>query len=87
MVKEIKPKEKLIMVKNPNYIDTDKVKLDEIEIVYIESPEAELAAYMNGDVDVSDNVSKEALTKYKGTNEFFAANRIGTNYYRYKLLL
>lgn len=81
MVKEIKPKEKLILVKNPNYIDTDKVKLDEIEIVYIESPEAELAAYMNGDVDVCDNVSKEALTQYKGTNEFFAANRIGTNYY------
>lgn len=81
MVKEIKPKEKLVLVKNPNYIDADKVKIDELEIVFIESPEAELAAYMNGDIDVSDNVSKEALTKYQGTDEFFASNRIGTNYY------
>jgi len=81
MAKEIKPKEKLVLVKNPNYVDADSVKIDELEIVYIESPEAELAAYMNGDVDVSDNVSMEALSKYQGTPEFFATSRIGTNYY------
>jgi len=81
MAKEIKPKEKLVLVKNPYYIDADGVKIDELDIVFIESPEAELAAYMNGDVDVSDNVSKEALTQYKDTDEFYAANRIGTNYY------
>lgn len=81
MAKEIKPKEKLVLVKNPNYVDADQVKLDALDIVYIESPEAELAAYMNGDVDVSDNVSKEALTQYKGSSEFFVANRIGTSYY------
>lgn len=81
MAKEVKPKEKLVLVKNPNYVDADGVKLDAIDIVYIESPEAELAAYINGDVDVCDNVSKEALMQYKDTNEFFAANRIGTSYY------
>lgn len=81
MAKEIKAKEKLVLVKNPYYVDADKVKIDELDIVFIESPEAELAAYINGDVDVSDNVSMEALSQYKDTEEFFAANRIGTNYY------
>lgn len=81
MVKEIKPKEKLVLVKNPYYVDADNVKLDELEIIYIESSESELAAYMNGDVDVSDNISPEAMTRYLNTPEYFVKNRIGTQYY------
>lgn len=81
MAKEIKPKEKLVLVKNPNYIDDDKVKIDELEIVFIESPEAELAAYQNGDIDIADNVSLEALTQYVGTEDYFTSSRIGTHFY------
>ena len=81
MAKEIRPKEKLVLVKNPNYVDADKVKLDEIEMVYIESPEAELAAYENGDIDISDNISNEAMKKYVDSDEFYSMDKIGTNYY------
>lgn len=81
MAKEIKPKEKLILVKNPNYVDADKVKLDELEIVYIESPEAELASYENGDIDISDNISNEAMTKYLDSDEFYSMDKIGIGYY------
>lgn len=80
MFKEMKPKEKYVLVKNPNYIDADKVKLDVLEIVFIESPEAELAAYTNGEIDVSDNLSNEAMTKYMDTDEFYSEGRIGFYY-------
>lgn len=80
MFKEMKPKEKFVLVKNPNYIDADKVKLDTLEIVFIESPEAELAAYTNDEIDVSDNVSNEAMTKYMDTEEFYSEERIGFYY-------
>ncbi|MCM3452380.1 peptide ABC transporter substrate-binding protein [Heyndrickxia oleronia] len=78
---EIKPKEKYVLKKNPNYLDADKVQIDTLEIVFIESPEAELAAYMNNEIDVSDNLSKEALAKYKDTDEYVAAPRIGVYYF------
>ncbi|MGE5677603.1 MAG: peptide ABC transporter substrate-binding protein [Pseudomonadota bacterium] len=81
MLSELKAKEKYVLKKNPNYIDADKVQLDTIEIVFIESPEAELAAYTNDEIDVSDNISKESMTKYMNTNEFMSKNRIGTYYF------
>jgi len=80
MLTELKPKEKYVLKKNPNYIDADKVKLDTLEIVFIESPESELAAYTNDEIDVSDNVTKESMTKYLNTSEFLSKARIGTYY-------
>ncbi|WP_226619144.1 peptide ABC transporter substrate-binding protein [Cytobacillus firmus] len=78
---EIKPKEKYVLKKNPNYLKADKVQIDELEIVFIEAPEAELAAYMNNEIDVSDNISPEAMAKYKETTEYIASPRIGTYYF------
>lgn len=78
---EIKPKEKYVLKKNPHYLNADNVKIDTLEIVFIEAPEAELAAYMNGEIDVADNLSTEAMTQYKDTSEYIAAPRIGTYYF------
>ncbi|WP_400163105.1 peptide ABC transporter substrate-binding protein [Brevibacillus sp. TJ4] len=78
---EIHPKQKYVLKKNPNYLDADKVQIDTLEIVFIESPEGELAAYTNGEIDVSDNVSSEATAQYKDTPEYATAARIGTYYF------
>ncbi len=78
---EMKPKEKYVLKKNPNYVDADKVKLDTLEIVFIESPEAELAAYNNNEINVSDNVGHEAMTQFKDSPELFSIPRIGTYYF------
>lgn len=81
MVKELKTKEKYVLVKNPNYYDAANVKLDTIEIVFIESPETELGAFMNKEIDVAENLNVDAKTKYKGTPELISSPRIGFYYF------
>ncbi|WP_232696062.1 peptide ABC transporter substrate-binding protein [Brevibacillus daliensis] len=81
MLTELKPKEKYVLKKNPNYVEASKVKLDTLEIVFIESSEAELAAYSNGEINVSDSVGKEAMTQFQSTPEFVSVPRIGTYYF------
>lgn len=81
MVKEFKPKEKYIFVKNPNYLYADDVKLDELEIVFIDSPETEMGAYMNGEIDVAENLSNDAKKRYENSGEMNKSERIGMMYY------
>ncbi|HZG14114.1 MAG TPA: peptide ABC transporter substrate-binding protein [Candidatus Bathyarchaeia archaeon] len=78
---EIHPKQKYVLKKNPNYLGADKVQLDTLEIVFIEAPEAELAAYANNEIDVSDNMNNESVARYKDTPEYSSAARIGTYYF------
>lgn len=80
MLKEIKPQEKYVLVKNPNYVDAANVKLDQLDIVFIESAEAQLVAYKNDEIQVSDGISSQALQEYKDTAEYKVAPRIGTYY-------
>ena len=47
-IKEINPQASYVLEKNPEYIDADTVKLDGVEIVFIESQEAALSAYKRG---------------------------------------
>lgn len=81
MLAELRPKEKYVLKKNPNYVDADKVKLGTLEIVFIESTEAELAAYTNGEIQVSDNISPEGMKQYQNTPDFYSIPRIGMQYY------
>jgi oligopeptide transport system substrate-binding protein len=80
LLSEIKPKEKYVLKKNPNYIDAANVKLDTLEMLFIEAPETELAAYMSGSIDVADNLSAEALKAYQGKADYHAISRIGERY-------
>ncbi|MGL4402504.1 MAG: peptide ABC transporter substrate-binding protein [Fusobacteriaceae bacterium] len=81
MVKEFRPKEKYIFVKNPNYLFADDVKLEELEIVFIDSPETEMGAYMNGEIDVAENLSNDAKKRYENSSEMNKSERIGMMYY------
>ncbi|WP_411502408.1 peptide ABC transporter substrate-binding protein [Brevibacillus centrosporus] len=81
VLSELKPKEKYVLKKNPNYLEADKVKLDTLEIVFIESSEAELAAYTNDEIQVSDNMTPEGMKRFENTPEFFSVPRIGMQYF------
>ncbi len=81
MLTELRPKEKYVLKKNPNYLEADKVKLETLEIVFIESSEAELAAYTNNEIQVSDNMTPEGMKQFASTPEFFSIPRIGMQYF------
>lgn len=82
-IKEINPQESYILEKNPEYYDADNVKLDGVDIIFIESAEAALSAYNAGEVDVLDNavLGTQARTQYDGSDELQSYDLIGTRYY------
>lgn len=81
MLAEIRPKEKYVLKKNPYYVDAANVKLDTIEIVFIEAEESRLAAYLNNEIQVYDDPGLEAVKKFQGTAEYKIFPRIGMSYY------
>ena len=82
-LKEINPQASYVLEKNPEYIDADTVKLDGVNIVFIESAEAALSAYNAGEVDVVDNtiIQTQAQSQYGGSDELKSYDLIGTCYY------
>ena len=82
-VKEINPQASYVLEKNPEYIDADSVKLDGVEIVFIESQEAALSAYNAGEVDVLDNlvIGSQAQSQYAGSEELHSYDLVGIGYY------
>ncbi len=82
-IKEINPQASYVLEKNPEYIDADTVKLDGVEIVFIESQEAALSAYNAGEVDVLDNlvIGSQAQSQYSGSEELKSYDLVGTCYY------
>ncbi|WP_432627921.1 peptide ABC transporter substrate-binding protein [Brotaphodocola sp.] len=82
-LKEINPQESYILEKNPEYYDADNVKLDGVDIIFIESAEAALSAYNAGEVDVLDNavLGTQARSQYDGSDELQSYDLIGTRYY------
>ena len=80
-IEEINPQESYILVKNENYAYADDVKLDEVDLILIESAEAALSAFNAGEVDMIDTVSTQGLTQYAGSEELKSFDLIGTYYY------
>lgn len=77
---ELKDQVNVLLEKNPYYYDADNVAIDQVEFVFIDDPSVEFASYQNGDIDVSDNLNAEAVSKYKDSDEFVNASRIGVNF-------
>ena len=83
MVSEMKPDEKYIFVKNPNYYNADEVKLDALEYVFLNAPETVLIAFENGEVDVATSVNVDAKSKFGDTDQLMLTDRIGYRYYEF----
>lgn len=70
----------LKLVKNPNYVDADAVKLEALDFAIIPDAASELVAYENGEVDVADNLGAEAISRFTATPDYHLTHRVGLTY-------
>ena len=80
MLTEYSSLNRLVLSKNPNYYDADKVQIDEVQFVVIADSDAALTAYNNGEINVDSDLSANALTQYADSDEFSTKGRIGIQY-------
>lgn len=81
-VTEYKIGDKLILSKNENYWQADKVKLDQIEISMIVESTTGLTAYEAGELDVIDEVPNQEIPRLQASDPSFKIlPQIGTYYY------
>ena len=83
MPAELNVKSNYKVVKNPYYIGADHVKVDAINYVFIDTAEASLVAFENGEIDVLMNLSTDALAQYRETDQFFTSPKQGLRYYHF----
>ncbi len=83
---EYKANESITLVKNENYWNADKVKLDEIKITFISDPSSAMTAYRGGEIDVFKGVpSQEIATLQAEDPEFYILPFPGVEYYVFNL--
>lgn len=81
-VTEYKIGDKLILSKNENYWQADKVKLDRIEVSMIVESTTGLTAYEAGELDVIDEVPNQEIPRLQANDPTFKIlPQIGTYYY------
>ncbi len=82
------PKDKVILVKNPDYYDAAKVKLDKIEYYLIEQESTATTMFESGQLDIVESgVSTTELDRLKKEkpNELKILPDLGTYYYRFNV--
>ena len=80
MLVEFSSLKRLVMKRNPNYYDADKVKIDEVDFLIIGDSNSEFTAYNNDEINVSSNLSIAALDRYENTDEFRISSKVGIQY-------
>lgn len=73
----------IVMVKNENYWNADKVVSDTLRFVLMEDDAAQLAAYETGDVVMIDSVPNDEIPALKENPEFHIDGQLGTYYISY----
>jgi len=73
-------KENITVVKNPNYYDADKVKLDSLKFVLLEDDSAILAAYQNGEISFAYPISVDEMDAWKDKPDFHKNTELGITY-------
>ncbi len=64
MMKEYKPGEKIVLVKNPYYYGADTVTVEELEARFITDSSVELIAYQNHEIDIATHATAETMENY-----------------------
>lgn len=59
----------IVLVKNPNYVDADKVLTEKLVLRVITDTNAQLLAYQNGEVDFARKLGNEVITIYDGQED------------------
>jgi oligopeptide transport system substrate-binding protein len=88
MLKSWTPKDKVIVVKNPNYYDAAKVKLDRVEYFLVDQESTSTTMYESGSLDVVESgVSNTELDRLKKErpNELKILSDLAVYYYRFNV--
>lgn len=80
MLDSFNPLEVYHLKKNPYYPSAADMQIEGLDFVIIEAAETELTAYRNEEIDVSMNLSIDAVNEYKGSDEYFTVDRPGIQY-------
>ncbi|MED4581494.1 peptide ABC transporter substrate-binding protein [Brevibacillus choshinensis] len=80
-------KSKLVLVKNDNYWDKDKVKLDRIEFAMVEDENTELSMFDNGELDwagsPTSDLPTDAIPALKESGKMTTKPIAGTYWYKF----
>ncbi|MDR1966926.1 MAG: peptide ABC transporter substrate-binding protein, partial [Synergistaceae bacterium] len=81
MLKSMNPKDKISMVKNPNYYAAGEVKVDEVDFVIIPDEETMSIAFENGELSLTNqNLTPQMYEKYAKTPQLSGWSRIGVRF-------
>lgn len=86
-VQEWKHDDVLKLVKNENYYDADKVKLDGIDYVFIVEASTAVSAFESGEIDYMDSVPAEKIAVLEEANDenFKILPYLGTYFYIFNM--
>ena len=77
--------DRIILVKNENYYDKDRVKLDKIEMLMVNEASTALTAYESGDIDYVDDVPTQEIERLKASEPgFVVAPSLATYFYAFQ---
>lgn len=88
LLKEWIPHQQIVLVKNPHYWDQKRVKLDEIQISFLNDPNTELKLFEKGQLDwagdpLSIGIPPHAIPKLKKTGQLQSSRSIQTYFYSF----
>ena len=72
--------ESLVLKKNENWYDADKVEVEEIDMMLSADDTAIFAAYNSGDLDFADTVPTNEIAAIKDNEDFHVIDNLGTYY-------
>jgi oligopeptide transport system substrate-binding protein len=85
LLKEWKPYQEIVMVKNPDYWDNENVKLDAIVAVSIEDNDTGLKMYLAGETDWIRGIPLAQLEVMKTRPDYYAMPILATYFYRFNI--
>jgi len=80
LLEEWRHHDRIILKKNPDYFDKEKVKLDKLIFFMVEDENTAVQMFENGEVDVIDNIPTAQIDMWKGKPEFKIDPILGTYY-------
>ncbi len=81
VLKEWRPKDRLVLEKNANYWNTKEVKLDRLEMTMIEEATSRLAAYKSGQLDYIESPPSQEIPNLLAKGEAKAIPYLGTYFF------
>lgn len=81
MMQQISPNEKYVLAKNPNYYGADHVQIEQLVYMFVDSNEAQLAAYLSDEVMLAEDLTPNLMLDFVGTPELVKPPRMGVYYF------